>query len=53
MGCVKIGGNYEKQPFWKVILGVPLIYLPIITTVPFVIIGVLNEKLLKKQDNQT
>jgi hypothetical protein len=37
---VRIGRNYAKQPFWKVALGVPLIYLPIITTVPFVIIGV-------------
>ncbi len=37
----KIGCNYVKQPFWKIILGVPLIYLPIIATVPFVIIGVL------------
>lgn len=40
MDRVTIGFNYLKQPFWKVIVGVPLIYLPIITTVPFVIIGV-------------
>lgn len=40
MDRVRIGCNYAKQPFWKVILGVPLIYLPIITTVPFVIVGV-------------
>lgn len=40
MDRVRIGGNYVKQPFWKVVLGVPLIYLPIITTVPFVAIGV-------------
>jgi hypothetical protein len=40
MDRVKIGSNYENQPFWKVILGVPLIYLPIFTTIPFVIIGV-------------
>lgn len=44
MDRVKIGCNYVKQPFWKVILGVPLIYLPIITTVPFVLIGVLLVK---------
>jgi len=37
---VRIGCNYVKQPFWKVVLGVPLIYLPILTTVPFVMIGV-------------
>lgn len=41
MDSVKIGCNYEKQPFWKVALGVPLIYVPIISTVPFVIIGIL------------
>ncbi|MBK5276721.1 MAG: hypothetical protein JJE30_16955 [Desulfuromonadales bacterium] len=41
MDRVHIGGNYKRQPFWKVILGVPLIYLPIITTVPFVIMGVI------------
>ena len=41
MDRVRIGSNYPKQPFWKVVLGVPLIYLPIISTVPFVIIGVL------------
>ena len=40
MDRVRIGCNYERQPFWKMLLGVPLIYLPIITTVPFVIIGV-------------
>jgi hypothetical protein len=41
MERVSIGGNYIKQPFWKIIIGVPLIYLPIVTTVPFVLIGVL------------
>ena len=37
---VRIGCNYVNQPLWKVIFGVPLIYLPIITTVPFVVTGV-------------
>ena len=37
---IRIGCNYVKQPLWKVIVAVPLIYLPIITTVPFVAIGV-------------
>lgn len=41
MDRVRIGCNYEKRPFWKMLLGVPLIYLPILTTVPFVIVGVL------------
>jgi hypothetical protein len=40
MDRVKIGCNYARQPFWKVLLGVPLIYLPILTTVPFVLLGV-------------
>jgi hypothetical protein len=39
MDRVQIGCNYQKQPLWKILLGVPLIYLPIISTVPFVIIG--------------
>lgn len=41
MERVIIGSNYVRQPFWKIVLGVPLIYLPLITTVPFTIIGVL------------
>ncbi|MHC1697325.1 MAG: hypothetical protein AB9919_04490 [Geobacteraceae bacterium] len=40
MPRVRIGCNYVSQPFWKVILGVPLIYLPILATLPFVAIGV-------------
>jgi len=36
---VQIGCNYAKQPYWKIFLGIPLIYLPILTTVPFVLIG--------------
>lgn len=41
MDRVKIGCNYMTQPTWKVILGVPLIYFPLFTTIPFVAIGVL------------
>jgi hypothetical protein len=41
MDSVRIGSNYERQPRWKVLLAVPLIYLPIFTTIPFVAIGVL------------
>lgn len=41
---VTIGSNFASQPTWKVFLGVPLIYLPIITTIPFVLIGVLLVK---------
>ncbi|MBU1238334.1 hypothetical protein KKF84_09120 [Myxococcota bacterium] len=32
-----IGCNYNNQPTWKLLLGVPLIYLPIIMTLPFLI----------------
>lgn len=41
MDRVSIGCNYRRQPFWKILLGVPLIYLPILTTVPFVAVGVI------------
>ena len=41
MERVKIGSNFLKQPMWKIFLGVPLIYIPLITTVPFVLLGVL------------
>jgi hypothetical protein len=41
MERVIIGSNFANQPTWKKFIGVPLIYLPIITTVPFVLIGVI------------
>ncbi len=41
MSRVIIGNNFLQQPRWKVFIGVPLIYLPLITTVPFAILGVL------------
>lgn len=41
MERVTIGRNYEDQPTWKKYVGVPLIYLPLIFTVPFVIIGII------------
>lgn len=40
MDRVRIGCNYVRQPLWKIVLGVPLIYLPILTTVPFVLVGI-------------
>ena len=40
MERVRLGSNFRNQPYWKLVLGVPLIYLPILTTIPFVIIGV-------------
>ena len=45
MQRIKIGSNYAGQPGWKIFFGVPLIYLPLITTVPFVLLGVLLIKL--------
>ncbi len=44
MKRVRIGCNYVKQPFWKILLGVPLIYLPLFTTVPFMVVGVVLVK---------
>jgi hypothetical protein len=40
MEKVKIGQGYLKQPFWKIMIGVPLIYLPLILLIPFMIISV-------------
>ena len=45
MERVIIGSNFDKQPIWKKFIGVPLIYLPIITTIPFVLVGVLLVKI--------
>lgn len=38
---VLIGSNYLSQPAWKRILGIPLIYVPLLVTIPFVVAGVL------------
>jgi hypothetical protein len=43
MERVTIGANFSQQPTWKKIVGIPLIYFPLITTTPFVLLGVLNE----------
>lgn len=45
MSRASIGCNYTKQPYWKILLGVPFIYIPILTTVPFVIIGTVMIKI--------
>lgn len=37
---VVIGKGFTKISFWRLIVGVPLIYIPAIITVPFVFIGV-------------
>lgn len=41
---VEIGKNFDKQPYWKVKTGVPLIYIPLLITVPFVAVGILLVK---------
>jgi len=38
MERVKIGENFRNQVIWKVFFGVPLIYLPIIVSIPFVVL---------------
>jgi hypothetical protein len=40
MDRVRIGEHFDPQPLWKVFIGVPLIYLPLIVTIPFVAICV-------------
>jgi len=38
---VEIGAHFKRQPFWKIALGVPLIYVPIIVSIPFILFGVI------------
>lgn len=42
MERVKIGNNFEKQPVWKVLIGVPFIYLPLLIAIPFVTIAIIT-----------
>ncbi len=44
MDRVQIGCNYTRQPLWKIVVGVPLIYLPLIMTIPFMIPSILTVK---------
>ena len=44
MERVKIAKNFTHQPLWKVFIGVPLIYVPIIFSVPFIMVSVLLAK---------
>lgn len=45
MQRVNIGDNFKTQPLWKIFIGAPLIYLPIIFSIPFVIFCVFFVKL--------
>ncbi len=37
---VQIGCHYFEKPMWQRFLAVPFVYLPILTTIPFMIIGI-------------
>jgi hypothetical protein len=41
MNRVTIAKRFKQQPFWKIMVGVPLIYVPLVTTLPFAIITLL------------
>jgi len=45
MSRVIIGNNFLQQPRWRLFIGVPLIYLPLFTTIPFLAVGVLLVRL--------
>ena len=38
MQRVNIGENFRTRALWKVFIGIPLIYIPIIVSIPFVMI---------------
>lgn len=40
MNRVSIAKNFLQQPRYKIMVGVPLIYVPIITTLPFVFVAI-------------
>ena len=50
---VRIGENFKKQPTWKVLLGTPFIYIPIIVTVPFVILAAIMVRIHLKYTGAT
>lgn len=37
---VLIGRTFDEIPYWKLVIGIPLIYLPAFLVLPFVILGV-------------
>lgn len=44
MQRIRIGDNFIAQSLWKVFIGVPLIYLPLIFSIPFVVVCVVLVK---------
>jgi hypothetical protein len=44
---VQIGCNFAKQPFWKRAIGIPLIYVPILVLIPFLVVGLMLRACLK------
>lgn len=45
MERVTIARGFLRQPYWKILVGVPLIYLPLLITIPFAVITVLLVRL--------
>ncbi|MGD8207362.1 MAG: hypothetical protein PVH47_04720 [Thiohalocapsa sp.] len=45
MNRVRIGNGFQQQPTWRLLIGIPVIYVPLLTTVPFLIVGVLLVRL--------
>lgn len=41
MERVTIAKRFVQQPYWKILVGVPLIYLPLVTTLPFAVVTLL------------
>jgi hypothetical protein len=42
---IQIGDTYSKIPIWRQIIGIPLIYIPVIVSIPFAILAVWLVKL--------
>lgn len=45
MERVMMARGFLRQPRWKIAIGVPLVYLPLLTTIPFVVITALIVRL--------
>ncbi len=45
MDRVQIGCHYVKQPVWKRVISIPLIYVPILVLIPFLVVGLMLVRL--------